>query len=200
MQKLESVAQLTQALRIPDNWDAIMVGDGSGTKWSRAMGWACTVIDRHSNNRMLTWGGAYPGTNNVAEIMAYVHAVSWYVGKEGFGHKWLQSLPKGASPILNVAVVTDSEITANIGNGVTKPNSNKAFWAAMKAFQMDGVLITWYHYNRALIGLNELADEVAGENRKSVATGGLSPEEFRRIYWTTPSRDLDGRIQQPDTD
>ena len=81
---LDSLESLVEHLGI-QNWDAIVIGDGSGSTWQKPCGWAAVLIDKYSGVRKLSFGAASPGTSIVSEILPYLFALNWYTSKDGPG-------------------------------------------------------------------------------------------------------------------
>ena len=44
---ITTLNELIESIHVPmDQWDIILVGDGSGSKWNNPGGWACAMILR----------------------------------------------------------------------------------------------------------------------------------------------------------
>lgn len=146
-------------------WDAILVGDGSGTTWDSAFGWASVLVDARTRAEKRFAGCASAGTNHTAELRAYLEPMLWYtqtIGKEALKQK-MHTV--GAAPCLAVHVIADSEVVAKQGNGAMARNANRALWAAMDSFAGEGYALTWHWAGRNRLAENRWADREAGRMR-----------------------------------
>ena len=144
-----------------DQWDLLLVGDGSGNTWDYACGWACVAIEKQSMDRQVLSGSMNRGTNNVAELMAYVHALTWYVAR-------VRNDTGDIDP-RTVHVLTDSEYVAKTGQAgyPALRRKNKMLWTAVEMAQRQAIYLRWHHLDRATTALNRYADYIAGEARKA---------------------------------
>ena len=160
---LDSINSLVEHLNI-EEWDAIIIGDGSGSNWQNSCGWAAVTIDRYSGVRKLSYGAAVPGTLVVGELLPYIFALNWYTSKDGPGFLQLKEKRiKGKS--LKVHIVSDSEIIVNCGKFPASRKAHKAIWAAMDSFANQGYSINYHHVKRNVVQLNILVDEVSRQAR-----------------------------------
>lgn len=90
-------------------WDLLVIGDGSGSGWNEACGWACTLISNHQQLRRFFYGAMDCGSINLAEAMPYLQSLTWY--DVHHGKERLKALG-----YLRVHILTDSQVTANWGN------------------------------------------------------------------------------------
>jgi ribonuclease HI len=166
-------------------WDALLVGDGSGSGWHQGCGWASVLIDKSTNQRKLFTGAMNPGTVNRAELLAYLHAMDWYSngpGKERLKH--LNKVRPGS--IVQVHVITDSELTVKQGQGLACRKVNSAYWAGIDEITRKGFKIHWHWMSRDKIGLNQLTDHISREARKAVEA--LQPPPGTSIYDFNPEQ------------
>lgn len=155
-----------------NQWDLLLVGDGSGSGWAQCCGWAAVLIDRNHlldrnlYGRRFFYGAADPGSVNFAESMPYMQAINWYDVQ--YGRQLLHT--KG---VLNVHVLTDSQVIANWGNRATQPTTDlprKAIpaWAAIREYSRLGYHFTMHWAPRMTTELNWAADLIAGLARRHV--------------------------------
>ena len=111
---LASLADLLAHLKIAE-WDALIVGDGSGTGWKMGAGWAAVLIDKYSGARKLFYGAMNTGTVTLGELFPYLHALSWYTGRDGPGRHRRREL-QAVNRQMKIHIVTDSQIIATCGN------------------------------------------------------------------------------------
>lgn len=162
-------------------WDAVIVGDGSGQGWERGCGWSSVLIDHFTNLRKEFCGALSAGTVNVAELMASVHAIMWYT--RGPGKDRLKRVIAVGGRV-SIHVITDSEITANQGNGVYSRKSNEEVWALLDNIARRGYCFTWHWVNRDRIGLNRLTDHLSRQAR--IAVEAIKPPEGTTVYDYNP--------------
>ena len=55
-------------------WDVLIVGDGSGSGWNGACGWCSILVDKLSRGRRVFYGAMNNGSVNVAETMTHIHS------------------------------------------------------------------------------------------------------------------------------
>lgn len=163
------------------DWDLVLIGDGSGTGWEDAAGWAGVLIDKETRGRRLMYGAMNKGSVNLAELMPYVQSLAWYHSQ--FGESALKR--KG---MLRVHVITDSQVTAQHGIQSCRPGEplpnvpQRTLWAAVREMTRIGYVIQWHWAARSTSGLNYLSDLVAGLSRRSVMgveVGGMYAEAVR---------------------
>jgi ribonuclease HI len=148
-------------------WDVVLVGDGSGSGWDIGVGWSCVLVDRHTGTRKLIHGGGSTGTVNIAELMAYVHAMLWYATH--IGKDLRKQHPR---KILDVHVITDSRVVASQGVKVAERNTagiaNRALWASIADITRQGYKFHWHWVERLTNEMNWAADQMAGSARRAV--------------------------------
>jgi len=164
---LSTVSALLTHLKITD-WDALIVGDGSGQGWKMGAGWAAVLIDKYSGARKLFYGAMNTGTVTLGELFPYLHALSWYTGRDGPGrHRWREL--KSVSQQMQIHIVTDSQIVATAGNRPASRRSHQELWAAFDEYRKRGYAMTFHHVSRDRADLNILVDEVSRQARLDVA-------------------------------
>jgi len=156
----EDFSQLLDRLGI-DQWDLVLIGDGSGSRWGYAAGWACVAIERLSFERRLFYGAANNATVNIAEMMAYLAPLSWYAaecerraGKAEVGEK-------------NIHIITDSEYVQHMGEreGSVDVRRNTILWAAFELINRHGYRLHWCHVPREDHALNHYVDAISKSAR-----------------------------------
>lgn len=160
---VKPILEWTQAQQLPE-WDVILIGDGSSSKWEVGAGWACTLIERQTGRREVFWGGMNLGTVPIAEIMAYVHAMLWYsaeIERRSKTHRKIR-----------VLVICDNKPLMQQGEqlarGARTPgslDSNRALWRALIGYQQEGFSFAFHWIERVTIALNRYADTLASAAR-----------------------------------
>ena len=168
------MSSLDEAIRqagVPDTWDVLIVGDGAGCWWDRPCGWGCTLIDRHLNRRRAFDGGMSSGSIAIAELMPTVHAMLWYDEFHGATRK-----ARLGRSTLHVHVVTDSRTTVNHWDSLreggpkgVKIRKKRPLWNVLLQLGRAGYMFHFHWIARNTVGLNALADELAGEARDAIA-------------------------------
>ena len=156
---LQTLPALIKHLNIRD-WDAIIIGDGSGGGWNLGAGWAAGLIDRYSNARKLFFGGMNTGTVTLGEIFPYLHAMIWYAGKDGPG-KARRAAAAARGRGVEIHVVTDSQVVVTQGSSPGSRKAHRELWAAMDAYAHSGYNIRYHHVGRDIADMNILMDEIS---------------------------------------
>lgn len=166
-------------------WDAVIVGDGSGSGWNQGAGWASVVIKRDGRRSPLLLGAYNTGTVNVAELKALLHGLMW-LDEEGNG----QDLRRQKGGMVNVHLITDSEITVNQGNGrYAAKGVTRILWGAVRTLERDGYRLHFHWYARDLIQLNMLCDHASRQARLAVeplTIGRLLDSDALTVYDFNP--------------
>lgn len=161
------------------NCDILIIGDGSGSAWQHACGWAATVVCMRHHARRFFYGAMECGSINMAELMPYVQALTWYDAH--YGENLLKTLG-----YLNVHIVTDSQVIARWGNRAMDPDAElprpqKYLLAGLREFRRLGYHCKFHWAARNTSELNWAADIMAGLSRITVSNAVDS------TYFTGPS-------------
>jgi hypothetical protein len=155
---LDAISTVARSWGI-EHWDALLVGDGSGSGWLQPMGWCCVLIDRAGRARQRFYGGANLGTSVMAELLPYVQALSWYEERRS---------RLGITSLCTVHVVTDCKPIEQDGaalhrgaKSLLEVRANKPLWAAMQAFESQGYILHFHYIERATAALNVYCDDVS---------------------------------------
>lgn len=137
-------------------WDAVLIGDGSGSSFERGCGWAAYLWRRHAAMPMLFHGGFSHGTNNIAELMAYLHPLLWYL-----------ALPEvQRRPDRIVHIVTDSNYLVSTAKGeITAKRAHLPLWLAVRGAEHRGLSLLWHWLERDLSQHNHQADDISRQTR-----------------------------------
>lgn len=158
-----SFQDLLQTLGIA-RWDAVIVGDGSGSGWGQGAGWASVVVRRDGRRSPLLRGAHSHGTVNIAELQALLLGLMW-LEEQGDG----PALRRAGGGMADVHLVTDSEITVNQGNGKSTAHGiNRVLWAGVRLLERDGYRLHFHWYPRDQIQLNMLCDHASRQSRLAV--------------------------------
>jgi len=141
-------------------FDLLLIGDGSGNAWDKACGWSGILIDRQTRGRRVCYGAVNQGSISFAETIPYLQLLSWF--DQHYGKERLQS-----RVVLNVHIVTDSQVVANWGTAAMSPSApiprkQCVFWAAMRHLRSLGYVCTFHWAPRLSTELNWMADMIAG--------------------------------------
>lgn len=151
----------------------LLVGDGSGSKWSRPGGWGCVSVERRNFERKVWYGAANDITVNVTELTAYLFPLLWY-----------SSQPGGIGEFRDVHIITDSTYAKNLGNSTQRPSVNSALWSAFKDFERDGMRLHWHWLERESTQLNSFADILSKESRLLIATDAVKTTAALSLGYT----------------
>jgi hypothetical protein len=169
--QMSSLDEVIANVNIPDTWDILIIGDGAGCWWDKPCGWGCTLIDKHLNRRRAFYGGMSSGSIAIAEMMPTVHAMLWYAEFQGKARR--VQLKRST---LNVHIITDNETTVTHwgiltagGQRAQKLRKKRPLWNVLLQLERSGYIFHFHWTARATVGLNKLADEVAGVASKAIA-------------------------------
>ena len=165
-----------------DQWDALIIGDGSGSGWNIGMGWAAVIIDRYSKAGRLFYGAVNIGTVTLGEFFPYMYPLTWYGGNKGPGRMRLKQAQRD-NRNMQIHMITDSQIIANAGNNPGSRKSYPELWAAFDVWRQQGFDITFHHIGRDMIPLNVYVDAISRQARLDVKeTGARATAELQRKY------------------
>lgn len=136
-----------------EEWDYILIGDGSGTSWSEHCGWASILIEEGTFAREHFYGSFSGGTNIVAEMMAYVQPLMWLAAR-----KDRRLGPDGSTQI---HVITDCEYVKNAGNKKLQRQSNTQLWHMIDVFRRSGMRVIFHWIPRDTIDANKYSHHLA---------------------------------------
>lgn len=137
-----------------EEYDLILIGDGSGSKWGLPIGWAVTAIAKTSMERKVFYGAMNDGTVNIAEAMAYMQPLLWYSTRVRAERKQSRTAREHI-----VHVITDSEYVREAGNrGHVDFSTNQPIWAVYELLKRQGIQIKWHWQRRDEVALNAYAD------------------------------------------
>ena len=161
-----------------DDWDLLLFGDGSGMTWEIGGGFASFLIDRATQIRKHLIGARTLSTVNRMELSAYTEALSYH----------FEAIMKRKVPApYRTLVITDSELTARVGNRVYSRKANGDLWQAIDWFTTRGYRITWQWVNRNSTPFHEMADYLAGAARRGVMELKLADNEpYDLLPYTVP--------------
>lgn len=149
-----SIQEVLKDLGVATNdWDAVIVGDGSGTGWEHSCGWAAVLIDHYGGYRMEFYGGWNKGTSHIAEIMPYLEALTWYIAGPGSS--------KSGRPV-KIHLITDNTNVANCGNRDCDRSTYPWLWSPFVHIERMGYILKWHWVARNRLALNKMADYVSG--------------------------------------
>jgi ribonuclease HI len=157
-------------------WDVLIFGDGSGTGWKDAGGFACLIHTR-AGKRGSVVGGVTNTTINSMELFAYI---------AGLRYHYYQMIKEKMPTPLKLHVFTDSAYVQNGGNGSTVVKSNKDLWNDLHLFRTWGYELTFHLVHRNSTPMHVWADQKAGEARRALLA--LRPNDTE-LYAATPFKE-----------
>lgn len=157
---IEDIETLSSALKL-EEYDALLIGDGSGTVAATPSAWSCWRYLKASKKLELHHGASTFGTNQFAELMPYL------------GVLWLDHYEKHARP-RRIQIVSDSEVTVKCGNKDYGKSANLILWNMLDFLSDEGYLIKWKHVNRNTNDFNAACDRYAGNLRRQIKEFGLT--------------------------
>jgi ribonuclease HI len=154
-----------------NDWDYLLIGDGSGpgSDWEGGCGWSCVLLEKNTGKHRVFWGGMSTGSSGNCELWPYVQVLLWLHARGG------QRLHRRLGRALEVHVVTDSQVVVNQGNGSARRGGNAPLWAAVDELTEKGLSVRWHWKGRRALELNILADTLARQARQGIL-GAVSKE------------------------
>ncbi len=187
----ETLEELLARLKI-DDWDYLLVGDGSGCEWEGVSGWGCISIARASGERRVWMGCVNRGSVNLAELQAYLTPLDWIVHSEEKARE-----EKGTRRrIVRVHIVTDSDYCRHHGSSKKSVVKNAGAWTALAGMKRQGVITTWHHVKRETVELNILADALSKHARLLML--GMTPGSRKAAMPWVGNYDADPHHYNPD--
>jgi ribonuclease HI len=187
----------------PTEWDWLLVGDGSGSTWDRACGWACAVIERLADPDTppaVFSGSCDRGTNIFAEVMAFLAPLQWVQEQEKERRKRLNLAPR---PV-RVHLLTDNQYCSEEmarrdrlrkGGQPSPEGKYGELWCVYEHLGRRGYSLRWHLVGRETVGLHVGADRLSRACRKHNEDGGpgwpavrLPGSELRGIENFNPAR------------
>ena len=159
-----------------------MVGDGSGTDWKNACGFSAVLIDHYGNYRSSFHGSLNTGTNQLAELMPYLHAMTWYASGPGKARledrlaSWRPSSDRTSQPGVKIHIITDNKNLANQGNYLAARKAYSWIWKSFDELTAMGYQFKWHWLPRMKLGLNRLVDFMSGRCRLEMEKIELPPD------------------------
>lgn len=160
----ETLDEALARLQTDDTWDWLLFGDGSGSNFQRACGWATVSIERVTMDRQPWVGTMNRGTVNFAEMMAYAQPLTYISYREQKRRE-----AGGQRRAIQVHIVTDSQYCVQRGEvSADLMSKNALLWAMISAIKREGIVITWHHTKRDKVALNSFADGLSKVARKLI--------------------------------
>ena len=191
----DELAKVLQELNI-NVWHYLLIGDGSGSTINRSIGWSCLLLEHSSHKSWVFEGGFNTGTNNLAELMAYVQTVAWLC-------EYNRDSDCGFS---EVHVLTDSDWVAKSGSGSWGGRSHQALWQSLKFASRLGIRLHFHWVERDRLFGNRVSHHLANFARLALdhkqhdtrvqrakqKAGGTA--DCRMVHW----KSLTAKARKPD--
>jgi hypothetical protein len=140
-------------------WDLLLMGDGSGTTYKTPIGFAALSIDRQSGLRHIFTGGYNHGTIGQAELLPYITALRF---------DYYSTLKTKLHSRRRVTILSDSQVSVNVGNGDQTAHTNKDIWICFDWFKSVGYDLTWKWVGRNENDIHKLAHKMGNIVRKII--------------------------------
>jgi ribonuclease HI len=159
----QTLRDLIAQLQI-ERWDFLIIGDGSGSNFSRHCGWASVSIEQLTGERLIWYGAMNHGTVNLAELMAYLQPINWIAGR-------LQQRRRKHSQHFqecHIHCISDSKYCVENGQTEAMPARNLGFWTLAQSYRQQQIFLHWHWSQRASFALNQWADQIARISRRCI--------------------------------
>lgn len=164
----EIIQELLTALKIKDeDWDAIVIGDGSGSRWGYPGGWATILFDKDTKFYKVLYGAVSDTTVNVCELVPYIFTMHWYsraIGKT-LQHKIMKESDYISPRPVNIHIVTDCDIIAEQGNRRANREVNMPYWKALDDFERQNYNLVFHWIPRDTYEANKRCDVLSKRMR-----------------------------------
>lgn len=156
--------RLLKHFKIGNDWEVLIFGDGSGSKWGYGIGFAAISFDRWSSKLRPWYGAMNDGTNNLAEMLAYLAPLMYYASEA------IRAKEDGAHyGTMRVRIFTDSQYCRDTGTrGCAMRGKNFALWDCLASVRHVGVIPTWHWIRRETTAFNSLVDRLSKSSRLAV--------------------------------
>lgn len=145
-----------------DEWDVLIFGDGSGSRYGYAGGWGSVVIDKVNKPKIL-YGAISDTTVNVCELSPYVYSLLWYSRNAG---KALQAHRTNLLNFgINIHLITDCRIIAEQGNKLVVRDTNLPLWLAIDCYERYGYKLKYHWIERDTVEMNNVCDRLSKDLR-----------------------------------
>lgn len=158
--RTEEIVELQHALGIANDWDVILVGDGSQGNETKMCGWGVILFDKMNSSQKTFYGAASSGGCLASEITPYLQSLIWFDRFRGRKRKKLRSI--------NIHIATDSEIIAKQGQELSRfladprrLQSTRPLWQILQQIEQTGYKITWHWIRRGTLEANRTANRIA---------------------------------------
>jgi hypothetical protein len=201
VQTLDSI--LADLLVPSDQWDLVLIGDGSGTTADNSCGWASVMVSRLPvpGYRRSFFGYQDTGGILYAELQAYRHAIEWH-----WRHKGQELMRAGlrVSPryTIRTHLLCDNQTAVLQGKREYKREAEIFQWRFFDQAEELGYQLNWHWRPRNHVQLNRLCDALAGSARglaELQRAKELSGDANSRLYTLNPTENECTSLQSPDT-
>jgi hypothetical protein len=144
-----------------EQWDILLVGDGSGSYKLRPCGWGCVSLERASLERKLWYGACNAGTVNIAEMLAYLAPLTYFASQRAADNVY---------ELARVHIITDSAYLEQMcpGSQQRRGNANQGLLQVFRQFDQSGLELHWHWAERDTVELNAVADVLSKVSRISL--------------------------------
>lgn len=165
-EQITTFKQLWAALRVdPRYCDALLIGDGSGSRADCPGGWAVNVIEMNRETQRPTRGTLLVGAQNQGSIN-FLEAVTYWYGLRHLQYTWGWDKLVTPNNPRYVVIVTDSEWTAKTMSGENRAKVHQDLKLMFDLYRSWGYLLYWHHAPREAVILNNLADLMSAAARE----------------------------------
>ncbi len=155
-----TLTELLQEFGLGDqDWDYVLIGDGSGFARNKESAYATFLIERETGRVEPCYGAFSHASINAAELLAYLVPLSWLNG-------YYRERKQAQGSLWRVHIFTDSEFTANVGNDRISSGPLAEYWAMVNIIRRRGLTLHWHWIPRDTYAWSQMADFLAGQVRK----------------------------------
>ena len=157
--------------QIPEDWDILLIGDGSGSTYQAGIGWAGIMLDRASGRFITIAGAQTNGTVTIAEIYPYWQLLRY--------HRY-QMHKKSRDKPYKVFAFCDNKGVVSCANDEEDPSTNLDYWVAFKLIKTPFYQTQFTHLPRDSNYLHNLVDQISVSAREYIQN--LNSEMIPDVY------------------
>lgn len=146
-----------------ESWDAVIIGDGSGTTWDKSAGCASLLLEKEALEARPFFAGLSHGTNIVAEILAILQPLLYL--KEN--RKLARNHGYRVIAFSDCQHVVETLNTLDLAKA-QRAKANRPLWMCLADLLRTGISLRAQHMPRNSLPAATFAHEAANQARRTM--------------------------------